>query len=228
MAVVHAVGTFTVTAASAAQITEAVTWSDAGTHTPQVALFFSVEGGTGAARGFVGMSDGTNEFAHAIWCSDNVTTADAAARTTQSGCLLETDSTGAESGLFTVTSFGSNQIVLDAVAANAFGATNTVGYVAFAGYDNAVVLLKTVKASAGADPVTGEGFQPTAVLCSIGGVTLDAAQTTSGQLQLGWAAAGAGGSLTPAAANFRARTTRAPTCLASVGSHRALNSTRSR
>lgn len=199
MAVVHAVGSFTITGGSTADVVEnaasGLAWSDAGTHTPQWALFIAHQGsvGTNAAdmRLSFGLTDGTRHYAASTYGSDNSTTSGfSATRCTNSGPVLMAAFDGAEDGLANGCTFGSNSITL--TVSNAFPANTAVFYMVGAGYDNAEVLLgqrDTTTATNYDRTLAVGGFTPTcAIAINASDLTaLDTGSTGGANMSLGWA-----------------------------------------
>src|SRR3990167_8212879 len=110
MAVVHAVGPFTITGGSSAAISPALTWSDAGSHTPQVLLLYYHTGAVGTVTGDqivgAGMTDGTRHFTTCYMNDDAVVATNAGQYLSNAAVLVETDVPETKSGQIDFTSFG--------------------------------------------------------------------------------------------------------------------------
>lgn len=161
MAVVHGIGTFTITAGSTTTISPTVTWDDAGSHTPQALLLFHHGGATGTTtgsmNGSMGMTDGTTQYAMAWNHDDAVATSDTGSRVTNAGCLNECQRDGVETGRLAFSSFGTDTFSL--TVPDAFTFTTTGYYIAFTGYTNAKVMIWQQPTATGSFSRTGAGFQ---------------------------------------------------------------------
>lgn len=188
MAVAHGVGTFSIASGSTAAITPTITWSDAGTHTPQALLLWCRAGtGVSTTHNFFsyGMTDGTNHLTVAVASEDAVSASNTAVYRTNDAPLAECTTGGVVSGLANFTSFGSNQFTL--TPSDAFQTSAEGFYIAFSGYDNVLVHVSQVAGSTGNFSKTGVGFQATCgVFLFPSGVTLDAGGS-GGFFSYGWA-----------------------------------------
>lgn len=190
MAVVVAHGTFTIPTNTNA-IAPALTWSDAGSHTPQLVLLRCVNGagGTGTGNTFVsqGMTDGTTQFTQCFASEDNVAASNSASYKNSTGVLSEIGVNATLTGLIGFTSFGTD--VFTITPSDAFAQAAVGEYIAFAGFDNVAVQVTQNSTSTGAVAKTGIGFQGTLAFF-MGGLGATLATATGGNFGFGWATGG--------------------------------------
>lgn len=186
MAVVAAVGSFTVDAGDTASKTvSALPWNDAGSHTPQLILLFAHQiegqGSIGLSRG---VSDGTAHFVVAYSTQDDATSASGRRYANSDRCLHIMNSGGTTLGAFGAPTFNADEFVLPTLTQPS--STFQVRYLALAGLDNVAVQPFEFAAGTGAQTLASVGFQADAVLyLSAGSATLGTAAST-GTESLGW------------------------------------------
>lgn len=192
MAVVHAVGSFSIAAGStsAVPVDLSALWSDAGSHTPQAVLFFYHSGSVGTSTGNSfygsGMTDGTNHYGHAVHIVDNVTTGNSNSYHTANAPIIECDGSSALTGQADFTSFASNTFTV--TPSDAFVNAHTVFFIAFAGYTNVKVNVRASPNATGNFSTTGIGFLPTSAFCMQGLGSLDTSGNTIATPTFGFAA----------------------------------------
>lgn len=192
MAVAHALGTFSVPGASTTAISPSLTWSDAGSHTPQAILFFCHIGAAGthtADDGIlgVGMTDGTRHFATYCRMRDGVNSTEARLYQSDNAPIVEINTSGTLTGVVDFTSFGTDTFTV--TPSDAFAETHVVFYIAFAGYDNAYCLARALPAGTGNFSDTNPGFLPNVAFVTGGFHSTIDAGTTGAKAGFGFASA---------------------------------------
>lgn len=189
MAAVYALGQFSIPNGSTAAITPSLTWSDAGSHTPQAILFLGRSGTNASANtshiyASEGFTDGTTHFTAGIYQADAASATVGASRVADGGVIVETDN-GTESGLLGFTSFGTDQFTV--TPSNAFLVDWDVKFIAFAGLTGAKVLNSTVATTTGNFSKTGVGFQGDTGFFMLGrGGTMNGGGTATGLFSFGF------------------------------------------
>lgn len=138
---------------------------DLGGATPQLILFLNSQyiSATDLAWGFGAATSSSERAACAVWADDAATTTDTAHVLQADACFARLLDGSTIDGLVDIAATGANSFT--PTIDNAFGASATVGWVAFAGLDGAKVGTITASTDAVATQAfTGVGFQPDLVL----------------------------------------------------------------